>query len=78
VPPFRRGVWLDAGWATDVLLGKQTRPHDDLDLVSRLEDSTQIEEALGERGYAPQSVELVDGKGHMPSTTRISRAASAE
>ena len=63
-------VWLDGGWAIDALLGKQTRPHDDLDLVSRLEDSTRIEEALGERGYVlaygapPQSFELVDSKGH--------------
>src|SRR5919206_1484702 len=45
-------VWLDGGWAVDALLGEQTRPHDDLDLVSRLEDSEQIENALGARGYA--------------------------
>lgn len=63
-------VWLDGGWAIDALLGQQTRPHDDLDLVSRLEDSSRIEEALGERGYVlagggpPQSFELVDDEGH--------------
>jgi len=63
-------VWLDGGWAVDALLGVQTRPHDDLDLVSRLEESAQIEAALGELGYVlagggpPQSFELVDSGGH--------------
>lgn len=64
------GVWLDGGWAVDALLGEQTRPHDDLDLVSRLDDSAGIVAALGERGYvpagggAPHSFELVDREGH--------------
>ena len=63
-------VWLDGGWAIDALLGEQTREHDDLDLVSRLEDSARIEEALGRRGYVvaggglPHSFELVDAEGH--------------
>jgi lincosamide nucleotidyltransferase A/C/D/E len=63
-------VWIDGGWAVDALLGEQTRPHDDLDLVSRLEDSGRIEAVLGERGYvlayggAPKSFELVDDVGH--------------
>ena len=26
-------VWVDGGWGVDALLGVQTRPHDDLDLV---------------------------------------------
>lgn len=63
-------VWLDGGWAVDALLAEQTRTHDDLDLVARLEESARIEEALAERGYvlagggAPRSFELVDGLGH--------------
>jgi lincosamide nucleotidyltransferase A/C/D/E len=63
-------LWLDGGWAVDALLGEQTRPHNDLDLVSRLEDSVQIETALGARGYVqvggglPHSFELVDAEGH--------------
>jgi lincosamide nucleotidyltransferase A/C/D/E len=62
-------VWLDGGWAIDALLGEQTRPHDDLDLVSRLEDSRRLKAALAERGYvlagggSPQSFELVDPEG---------------
>jgi lincosamide nucleotidyltransferase A/C/D/E len=63
-------VWLDGGWAVDALLGEQTRDHDDLDLVSRLEDSAVIEASLGELGYVqaggglPHSFELVDADGH--------------
>jgi lincosamide nucleotidyltransferase A/C/D/E len=35
-------TWLDGGWAVDAVVGKQTRPHDDLDLVVALEDSELI------------------------------------
>ena len=71
-------VWLDGGWAVDALLGEQTRPHDDLDLVSRLEDTARIEDALGERGYvlagggAPQSLELVDPAGRQVDVHPVS------
>src|SRR5438093_973720 len=27
--------WIDGGWGVDALLGKETRPHDDLDLAVR-------------------------------------------
>lgn len=30
-------VWLDGGWGVDALIGKQTRPHDDLDVVIALD-----------------------------------------
>jgi len=26
-------IWLDGGWGVDALLGEQTRPHKDLDIV---------------------------------------------
>jgi lincosamide nucleotidyltransferase A/C/D/E len=63
-------VWLDGGWAVDALLGEQTRPHDDLDLVSRIEDNGRIVETLRRRGYevrydaAPSCFVLVDPDGH--------------
>jgi lincosamide nucleotidyltransferase A/C/D/E len=62
-------VWLDGGWGVDALLGGQTRPHDDLDLVAALEDVDALQELLGRRGYvvagggAPMSFELVDPEG---------------
>jgi lincosamide nucleotidyltransferase A/C/D/E len=49
-------VWLDGGWGVDALLERETREHDDLDLVAELRDSDRIIELLGNLGY-----ELVDG-----------------
>lgn len=63
-------VWLDGGWAVDALLGAQTRSHDDLDLVTRVEDNERIVAALGELGYtvaydaSPSSFVLVDAAGN--------------
>jgi lincosamide nucleotidyltransferase A/C/D/E len=71
-------VWLDGGWAIDALLGEQTRPHDDLDLVARLEDAVWICEALAERGYRggagepPLGFELVDQAGHQVDVHPVS------
>lgn len=48
-------VWIDGGWGVDALLGRETREHDDLDLVAELGDSERIIELHG-LGY-----ELVEG-----------------
>jgi lincosamide nucleotidyltransferase A/C/D/E len=62
-------VWLDGGWGVDALVGEQTRDHDDLDLVARLDDVSALQDALARRGYAlaggeaPMSFELTDGVG---------------
>ena len=77
-------VWLDGGWAVDALLGEQTRPHDDLDVVARLEDSVPIEQALNERGFElagggpPFSFELVDGEGHQVDVHPVSFTPNGE
>lgn len=67
----RSGVraWLDGGWGVDALLRRQTRPHDDLDLVVALADVPKLKDVLAQRGYAvvgggaPMSFELVDEHG---------------
>jgi lincosamide nucleotidyltransferase A/C/D/E len=62
-------TWLDGGWGVDALLGRQTRPHDDLDLVVPLADVPTLRRVLAERGYrvagggAPMSIELLDAAG---------------
>jgi lincosamide nucleotidyltransferase A/C/D/E len=77
-------AWLDGGWAVDALLGEETRAHDDLDLVTRLEDSARIEEALGEWGYLlgyggpPRSFEMVDNDGHQVDVHPASIAPNGE
>ena len=43
---------LDGGWGVDALLRRQTRPHEDLDLVVALGDVPRIQEALRPLGFA--------------------------
>ncbi len=62
-------VWVDGGWAIDAVAGRQTRPHDDLDLVTRLEEIPALERELAALGYEraggepPMSFESVDVGG---------------
>jgi lincosamide nucleotidyltransferase A/C/D/E len=62
-------VWLDGGWGVDALLERETREHDDLDLVAELRHSDRIIELLGNLGYGlvdgapPVSFVLVDRRG---------------
>lgn len=42
---------LDGGWGVDALLGRETRPHEDLDLVVALGDVPRIHEALRPLGF---------------------------
>ena len=44
-------VWLDGGWAVDSHLGKQTRPHEDLDIIIQTKDVPKIRSLLSELGY---------------------------
>ena len=62
-------VWVDGGWGIDALVGRQTRPHDDLDLVVRRDEVRAVERELAGLGYVraggtpPMSFESVDGDG---------------
>jgi lincosamide nucleotidyltransferase A/C/D/E len=62
-------VWLDGGWGVDALLGEQTRPHADLDVVVRARDLPILERTLAAQGFAVLRVDnrfnavLVDGRG---------------
>jgi len=44
-------VWLDGGWAVDALLGAQTRPHKDVDIILRVADLSKLRELLANRGF---------------------------
>jgi len=39
-------VWISGGWGVDALLGIQTRPHDDLDVVMLQDDCAACAQAL--------------------------------
>jgi lincosamide nucleotidyltransferase A/C/D/E len=45
-------VWLDGGWGVDALLGAQTRPHGDLDIVIRESDMVRMERLFADSGFA--------------------------
>ncbi|MEU5572369.1 nucleotidyltransferase domain-containing protein [Streptomyces coeruleorubidus] len=45
-------VWIGGGWGIDALLGRQTRPHRDLDLIHRREQEPTVVAALAEAGFA--------------------------
>lgn len=69
-------AWLDGGWGVDGLLCRQTRPHDDVDMVVPRSELARLRVALGGLGYLvadeaavspddPEAFEyLVDAHGH--------------
>ncbi|MEW5826412.1 MAG: nucleotidyltransferase family protein [Candidatus Bipolaricaulota bacterium] len=44
-------VWVCGGWGIDVLLGRETRPHKDLDILVRLDDIVRARTLLEADGY---------------------------
>ena len=62
----RLDVWLDGGWGVDALVGEQTREHKDLDVIVKETHVSQMQEVLGDHGFAqvqgvPQNFVLADG-----------------
>ncbi len=47
-------TWLDGGWGVDALLGVQTRPHKDVDIIARVRDLPRIRDVLQARGFSEQ------------------------
>ncbi len=64
-------IWIDGGWAVDAVLGRQTRPHQDLDIAIEARDLPALRRVLEQRGYrefptedsTPWNFVLVDGSG---------------
>jgi lincosamide nucleotidyltransferase A/C/D/E len=63
-------IWIDGGWAVDALLGKETRPHKDLDIAIQWKDVPQLRELLSYQGYKQTKEDskwnfvLADEQGH--------------
>lgn len=45
-------IWLSGGWGIDALLGEQTRPHKDLDVIMLLDDVGRARDLLSRDGYS--------------------------
>ena len=63
-------LWIDGGWAVDALLGKQTRPHQDLDIAIEQKEVQKFHAFLEGDGYkeirrdSSWNYVLGDDKGH--------------
>jgi hypothetical protein len=49
--PVRFPWWIAGGWAIDLFLGRQTRPHADTDVLVRRDDQIELQEHLVDRGW---------------------------
>lgn len=62
-------TWVSGGWGVDALVGRQTRPHRDIDLLVPLRHTLQAYEALSGAGFwlvtdwFPTRFEVVDDDG---------------
>lgn len=63
-------IWIDGGWGIDALLGKQTRPHADLDIAIDRKDVIRLRNLLNEfkkkqkDDTSEWNFVLEDGQGH--------------
>jgi len=68
---FQITVWLDGGWGVDALLGRQTRPHSDLDIAVETAAGQRLHEELVSQGFRTEvsgdhsSWNYVLGRGHL-------------
>ena len=66
-------IWIDGGWAVDALLGEQTRPHEDVDIVIQEKDLPALHKLLENQGYtdvprddtSAWNFVLGDDRGHL-------------
>jgi lincosamide nucleotidyltransferase A/C/D/E len=66
-------IWIDGGWGVDALLGEQTRPHEDLDIVIQQKDVPRLRRLLEARGFkdiprddtSAWNFVLGDGRGNL-------------
>lgn len=56
-------IYIDGGWCVDALVGRETRPHDDLDIAVERRFEARLSSFLEARGYA--QVERTDSTAWM-------------
>jgi lincosamide nucleotidyltransferase A/C/D/E len=50
-------VWITGGWGVDALVGRQTRPHNDIDIFIEKKDAAAFIEMLCSNGYRETKME---------------------
>jgi lincosamide nucleotidyltransferase A/C/D/E len=77
--------WVSGGWGVDALIGSQTRPHDDLDLVLTVADCASVAAALpgfrhdlGAQPGMPHRYVLIDDRGRTIDIHPVLIAASGD
>ena len=76
-------VWLVGGWGIDALLGEQTRPHKDLDIIMLVDDVGRMRELLSHDGYEfgylwEENIETVDAHGAETATAFVLQNAEGD
>jgi lincosamide nucleotidyltransferase A/C/D/E len=77
-------VWLTGGWGIDALLGEQTRPHKDLDILMLVDDVASLRDLLARQGYTLKELWsenrwVVDARGtQVPTAFVLHDAAGRE
>jgi lincosamide nucleotidyltransferase A/C/D/E len=69
-------VWLTGGWGIDALLGQQTRPHKDLDVIVLLDDVLPMCARLSRAGYClkelwSENLWAIDSHGNKIATAFV-------
>jgi lincosamide nucleotidyltransferase A/C/D/E len=69
-------AWVTGGWGIDALLGRQTRPHKDLDVLMLLDDIIRMRAMLGGGGYGlkelwSENLQTVDAEGNETATAYV-------
>jgi lincosamide nucleotidyltransferase A/C/D/E len=50
-------VWIDGGWGVDALLGKQTREHNDIDILMECANAARFTAELERSGYMEKQMD---------------------
>src|SRR5215469_16165761 len=64
-------VWITGGWGVDALLGRQTRPHNDIDIFVQKKDTAVFIEMIKSNGYCVTVSEEIDTTVWRDSCDRI-------
>ena len=74
-------IWLTGGWGIDALLGEQTRPHKDLDVIMLLDDVKRMCALLAKHGYEmeilwSENKFVIDPNGNQVATAFVLQHAN--